>query len=82
MSDALASGRRRRVMGVHDLFTREALVIQFDVLFPGTRVVPVLERLAASRGVPAELVARTGQRPPADRPVPSTPWRRDAEGSR
>jgi putative transposase len=60
MSDALAGGRRLRLLCVLDLFTREALAIEVDVSLPGTRVVAVLERLAASRDLPAELVLDNG----------------------
>lgn len=60
MSDALATGRRIRLLCVLDLFTREALAIEVDVSLPGTRVVAVLDRLAALRGTPAELVLDNG----------------------
>jgi putative transposase len=60
MSDALAGGRRLRLLCVLDLFTREALAIEVDVSLPGARVVAVLERLAAGRGAPAELVLDNG----------------------
>jgi len=60
LSDGLAGGRRIRLLCVLDLFTREALAIEVDVSLPGTRVVAVLERLAAARGTPAELVLDNG----------------------
>ena len=60
LSDALAGGRRIRLLCVLDLFTREALAIEADVSLPGARVVAVLERLAATRGAPAELVLDNG----------------------
>ena len=60
MSDALAGGRRLRLLCVLDLCTREALAIEVDVSLPGTRVVAVLERLATERGQPAELVLDNG----------------------
>jgi putative transposase len=60
VSDALASGRRLRLLCVLDLFTREALAIEVDVSLPGSRVVAVLERLAAMRGAPTELVLDNG----------------------
>jgi putative transposase len=60
LSDALAGGRRLRLLCVLDLFTREALAIEVDVSLPGTRVAAVLDRLAASRGAPAELVLDNG----------------------
>lgn len=60
VSDALAGGRRLRLLCVLDLFTREALAIEVDVSLPGPRVVAVLERLAAVREPPAELVLDNG----------------------
>jgi putative transposase len=60
LSDALAAGRRLRLLCVLDLFTREALAIEVDASLPGARVVAVLERLAAVRGAPAELVMDNG----------------------
>jgi putative transposase len=60
VSDALAGGRRLRLLTVLDLFTREALAIEVDVSLPGARVVAVLDRLAGERGVPAELVLDNG----------------------
>ena len=60
VSDALAGGRRLRLLCVLDLFTREALAIEVDVSLPGTRVVAVLARLVGARGVPAELVLDNG----------------------
>jgi putative transposase len=60
MSDALAGGRRLRVLCVLDLCTREAPAIEVDTSLPGPRVVAVLERLVAQRGRPVELVLDNG----------------------
>lgn len=60
LSDALASGRRIRVLGVLDLFTREALAIEVDVSLPGGRVAAALEGLAAGHGAPVEIVLDNG----------------------
>jgi putative transposase len=60
VADALATGRRIRLLNVLDLFTREALAIEVDVSLPGTRVVAVLERVARDRGTPDELVLDNG----------------------
>jgi len=60
VADALATGRRIRLLNVLDLFTREALAIEVDVSLPGTRVVAVLERVAGERGAPDELVLDNG----------------------
>jgi putative transposase len=60
VADALATGRRIRLLNVLDLFTREALAIEVDVSLPGARVVAVLERVAGERGAPDELVLDNG----------------------
>jgi putative transposase len=60
MSDALAWGRRFRLLTVLDVCTREALAIEIDTSLPGARVVQVLERVARERGVPAQLVLDNG----------------------
>jgi putative transposase len=60
LSDALASGRRFRVLAVIDTFTREALAIEVDTSLPGVRVVGVLERLVADRGCPEHIVLDNG----------------------
>ncbi len=60
VSDALAWGRRIRLFTVVDVFTREVLAIEVDTSLPGGRVVRVLERLAAQRGAPDEIVLDNG----------------------
>lgn len=60
MSDALATGRRFRTLGVVDTCTREALSIEVDTSLPGARVVQVLQRLIVQRGHPAEIVLDNG----------------------
>ena len=60
VSDTLAWGRRIRLFTVVDVFTREALTIEVDTSLPGGRVVRVLERLAAERGAPDEIVLDNG----------------------
>ena len=60
MSDALATGRRFRTLGVIDTCTREALAIEVDTSLPGARVVRVLERLITKRGRPTEIVLDNG----------------------
>jgi len=60
LSDALATGRRIRLLCVLDLFTREALAIEVDGSLPGSRVVTVLERLAVASEAPSELVLDNG----------------------
>jgi putative transposase len=60
VSDALAWGRRIRLFTVVDVFTREALAIEVDTSLPGGRVVRVVERFVAQRGVPDEIVLDNG----------------------
>ena len=60
VSDTLAWGRRIRLFTVVDVFTREVLAIEVDTSLPGGRVVRVLERLAAARGAPDEIVLDNG----------------------
>ncbi len=60
LSDALASGRRLRVLAVIDASTRESLAIEVDTSLPGERVVRVLARVAAERGLPEEVVLDNG----------------------
>jgi len=60
LGDALAGGRRIRLLTVEDVFTREALAIEVDVSLPGERVSRVLERVAAGRGAPEESVLDNG----------------------
>lgn len=60
VSDTLAWGRRIRLFTVVDVFTREVLAIEVDTSLPGGRVVRVLERLAAERGAPDEIVLDNG----------------------
>lgn len=55
MSDSLWDGRRFRTFNVIDDFNREGLAIEVDLNLPATRVIRVLERIAAWRGYPARL---------------------------
>lgn len=55
MSDALWDGRRFRTFNVMDDFTREGLAIEIDLNLPATRVIRVLDRIAAWRGYPGKL---------------------------
>jgi putative transposase len=60
MLDTLADGRTFRVLNVVDDFTRECLVIDVGRSIPGVRVVRVLERLRAQRGLPTAIVIDNG----------------------
>lgn len=60
VSDALATGRRFRALTLVDDFSRECPAIEVDTSLPGARVVAVLERLAAIRGLPERIVIDNG----------------------
>lgn len=61
VSDALAWGRRIRLLCVIDAFTRESLAIEVDTSLPGVRVAQVLDRLIAERGAkPEEITLDNG----------------------
>lgn len=48
-------GRRFRALTVLDEWSRECLAVEPDAALPGERVVQVLERLYATRGMPAVI---------------------------
>jgi len=58
--DTFASGRVFRALTIVDDCTRESPAIEVDTSLPATRVVAVLDRLAASRGLPATIVVDNG----------------------
>lgn len=60
VSDALADGRRFRVLGIMDQCSREALVITADTSMPGLRVVRELDALVRRRGKPNVIVSDNG----------------------
>ena len=60
VSDALYVGRRFRTLNVMDEGVREALTIEIDTSLPGQRVVRVLERLSAWRGLPQAIRCDNG----------------------
>jgi putative transposase len=55
VADTLAHGRTFRVLTIIDEYTRECLAIETDTSLPGLRVIRVLQRLAQTRGLPAEI---------------------------
>lgn len=55
MSDSLWDGRKFRTFNVLDDFNREALAVEVDLNLPATRVIRVLERIAAWRGYPQKI---------------------------
>ena len=60
VTDALAWGRRFRVLAIVDDFTREALALVVDTSIGGARLVRELDALVASRGKPATIVSDNG----------------------
>jgi putative transposase len=60
VSDALAWGRRIRLLAVIDVFTRECLAIEVDTSLPAERVTRVLGRIVGERGVPQEIQLDNG----------------------
>ena len=61
VSDALAWGRKLRMLTVVDTYTRESLAIEVDTSLSGVRVARVLDRVITERGaLPAEIVLDNG----------------------
>jgi putative transposase len=60
VADALACGRRFRVLAVLDDFTRECLALVADTSLSGLRVGRELDRIVALRGRPAMIVSDNG----------------------
>ena len=60
MSDALAGGRKIRLLNIVDTYSRECLRIEVDTSLPGARVARVLEELRASRGLPERIMTDNG----------------------
>jgi putative transposase len=60
VSDALAWGRRIRLLAVLDVFTRESLAVEVDTSLPGERVARVLDWIVAEHGLPREIALDNG----------------------
>ena len=60
MRDILRGNRAFRALTIVDTCTRECVAIEIDVSLGGKRVVNVLERLAATRGLPRTIVVDNG----------------------
>ena len=60
LSDALADGRRFRVLGIMDQCSRECLTIAADTSMPALRVVRELEALVRRRGKPNVILSDNG----------------------
>lgn len=61
MHDSLVWGRRFRTFNVVDDFNREALSIKIDLNLPASRVIRLLDRIAANRSYPVMLRMDNGQ---------------------
>lgn len=59
VSDSLADGRTFRALAIVDHHTRECPVVEVDLSLPGSRVLRVLEQLAATRGLPEAIPRRS-----------------------
>jgi len=60
VSDALACGRRFRILAVVDDFSRECLALVVDNSLSGIRVARELDRIVAMRGRPCMIVSDNG----------------------
>lgn len=60
MRDTLTNGRAFRALTLIDTCTRESPVIEVDVSLGAVRVVAVLERLRATRGLPQRITVDNG----------------------
>ena len=60
MSDALADGRRIRVLAVMDQCSRECILAIADTSLPGTRIARELDALVRQRGIPKVIVSDNG----------------------
>ncbi len=60
MTDSLYAGRRLRLLTIVDTVTRESPAIAVDRSLTGQRVVAVLERLKATRGLPQRIAVDNG----------------------
>jgi putative transposase len=60
MSDRLATGQRFKVFTLVANMTRESLALEADQSLTGKRVVAILERVSAQRGLPQVLQVDNG----------------------
>jgi len=58
--DTLASGRTTRSLNVIDEYTGENLAIEIDSTLPSRRVISVLDRVIAERGLPEVVKTDNG----------------------
>ncbi|MEL7562425.1 IS3 family transposase [Dehalogenimonas formicexedens] len=55
VTDSIVTGRRFRALAIVDDYSRECPAIEVDTSLGGVRVISVLERLAAMRGLPEAI---------------------------
>ena len=60
MSDALANGRRYRILNIVDVLSREALSSEVDTGLSARRVIEALEVIAIERGYPKRISVDNG----------------------
>lgn len=60
VSDALATGRRYRILAVLDTLSRECLALEVDTSLPAARVTRVLDQVAIERGYPERIRVDNG----------------------
>ena len=60
VTDSVVTGRRFHALAIVDDYSRECPAIEVDTSLGGRRVVAVLERLAAVRGLPEVITIDNG----------------------
>ena len=60
VTDSLITGRKFRALTIIDNYTRECPAIEVDTSLGGRRVIEVLERLEATRGLPEVITVDNG----------------------
>ena len=60
VSDAVADGRRFRILAIVDDFTRECLALVADTSLSGARVARELDAVIAARGQPKTVLSDNG----------------------
>lgn len=60
MSDSLENGRKIRLLTIIDTYTKESFATEVDTSINGQRVTLVLDRVAAAKGLPENIVVDNG----------------------
>ncbi len=82
VSDALADGRRFRILCVVDDFSRECLALVADTLLSGQQVARELDAVARTRGLPLTVVSDNSLPSGSTRGAPSCRARRSCASRR